>query len=325
MSRTLKRRPVRITLTSLVAALLALSIGASFAYAVKPPKVTASLGDSITRAFNTHPAPAPGCPTFIPPGILDCPKNSWSTGTDPAVNSQYQRIQAIDPGREPVAFNDAVSGARMIHLQGQATAAVSQGADYVTILMGANDACRQTIALQTPTAIFRSQFQAAIDTIRDGLPKAYIQVVSIPDINQLHTLFTSPVPDPNAIIRWSPGVLSATGTCQALLLSPLSSATLEVDRRAAFRAQVIAYNEVLADVCGAVTQNRCKYDGGAGFNASFTTSDVANVTNTGSLGFPIPVFGPGAIPGSTADYFHPSKTGQALIAELSWANTFSFE
>jgi hypothetical protein len=32
------------------------------------------------------------------------PKNSWSTGTNPAVNSQFQRIEAIDPGRDPVAI-----------------------------------------------------------------------------------------------------------------------------------------------------------------------------------------------------------------------------
>ena len=260
MSQSLKRRPFRIAVASMLAALLVLAIGVSSASAVKPPKVMAALGDSITRAFNA-------------PNFGDNPANSWSTGTNPAVNSQFLRIQAIDPGRNPVAFNDAVSGARMEHAQAQAANAVAQGADYVTIEMGGNDACKPTIAQQTPTATYRAQFQAAIDTIATGLPKAYIYVASIPNINTLHTIFTSPVPDPNALTRWS-----AFNVCQALLANPLSTAAADVQRRADFQAQVQAYNQQLAEVCGAY--KRCLYDGGAAYNTAFTTSDVANVTNT---------------------------------------------
>ena len=308
MSRSLKRRPVRITVASLLAALLALSIGVSSALAVKPPKVMAALGDSITRAFNA-------------PNYGDNPSNSWSTGTNPAVNSQFLRIQAIDPGRNPVAFNDAVSGAKMTGIQAQAANAVRQGAEYVTIEMGGNDACTPTIAQQTPTATYRAAFQAALNTITAGLPKAYIFVASVPNINNLYTIFTSP-PDPNALLRWS-----VFNVCQALLANPLSSAAADVQRRADFQAQVQAYNQQLAEVCGAYM--RCLYDGGAAYNLSFTTSDVANVTNTNGLNvFPfnrIPVFGPGAIANSTADYFHPSLVGQAKIAATTWASTYSFE
>jgi hypothetical protein len=49
------------------------------------------------------------------------------------------------------------------------------------------------------------------------------------------------------------------------------------------------------------------------------------VTNTEGLEiFPfnlIPVFGPG-FPNSTADYFHPSLLGQAMLAQVSWESTF---
>ncbi len=308
MSQSLKHRPVRITVASMVAALLVLAIGVSSASAVKPPKTMASLGDSITRAFNA-------------PNFGDNPGNSWSTGDNPAVNSQFLRIQAIDPGRNPVAFNDAVSGARMEHLQAQAANAVSQGADYVTIEMGGNDACKPTIAQQTPTATYRAQFEAGIDTITSGLPKAWIFVASVPNINNLHTVFTTPAPDPNALTRWS-----AFGVCQALLANPLSTAPADVQRRADFQAQVIAYNDVLADVC--TPAKRCLYDGGAAYNTSFTRSDVSNVTNTTGLNaFPfnvLPIFGPGNA-NSTADYFHPSLAGQAKIADVTWASTYSFD
>jgi lysophospholipase L1-like esterase len=310
--------PLRHILIAAAALFVVLALLATPASAVSPPKVTAALGDSITRAFNTEINP-PTCPTFSPAGLLDCPKNSWSTGTNPAVNSQFQRIQAIDPGRNPVAFNDSRSGARAVDLLGQAQTAVTQDPDYVTVLIGANDACRSTIAQQTPTATFRSQVQSALDTLVNGDPKVYIQVVSIPDINLLRTIFTNP-PDPNALTRWS-----AFNVCQALLANPLSNDQADVDRRAAFRAQVVDYNAALADVCA--QYKRCLFDGNAGFNTTFSAADVATVTNTGGLNiFPfnvIPVIGPGNA-NSTADYFHPSLQGQAKIANVTWASTFSF-
>jgi lysophospholipase L1-like esterase len=292
---------------------------ASPASAVSPPKVTAALGDSITRAFNTEINP-PTCPTFSPAGFLDCPKNSWSTGTNPAVNSQFQRIQAIDPSRNPVAFNDARSGARAVDLLGQAQTAATQDPDYVTVLIGGNDACRPTIAQQTPTATFRSQVQAALDALVNADPKVYMQVVSIPNTNLLREIFTNP-PDLNALTRWS-----LFNVCQALLANPLSSAQADVDRRAAFRAQVVDYNAALSGVCAQF--KRCLFDGNAGFNTTFSAADVATVTNTGGLdAFPfnvIPIFGSGNA-NSTADYFHPSLQGQAKIANVTWSSTFPFQ
>jgi lysophospholipase L1-like esterase len=284
----------------------------------------AALGDSITRGYNSAGTEfTPGtCPMLRGGNAfdLDCPTNSWSTGTNPAVNSQFQRVQAIDPGRDPVAFNDAVSGARASGLLGQAQNAATHDADYVTVEIGANDACRSSISDQTPTATFRSQVAAALDALVSADPKVYIQVLSIPDVNQLHAIFTSP-PNPDALLRWS-----AFGTCQALLANPLSTAQPDVDRRAAFRAQVIAYNAALADVCAEF--KRCLFDNNAVFNTSFTADEVATVRNTAGLpGLDfwdaVPVIDPSGFAGSTADYFHPSLLGQARIAAGSWDATFS--
>jgi lysophospholipase L1-like esterase len=300
---------LRRIVTAVTTLLATLALLAAPASAVQPPKVMAALGDSITRGFNSD---GPGCPTGP---SLDCTKNSWATGTNPAVDSQFQRIEAIDPGRNPVAYNDAVSGARASGLLGQAKTAASQDPGYVTIEIGANDACASP---QTPTAAFRSQVQAALDHLVEADPKVYIEMLSIPDINQLHTLFTSP-PDQNALTRWS-----VLNVCQGLLANPLSTEQSDVERRAAFRAQVIAYNGALAEVCAEF--KRCLFDHDAVFDSSFTTADVATVTNTGGLNiFPfnvIPVFGPGNA-NSTADYFHPSLQGQAQLAGTSWNATFS--
>jgi lysophospholipase L1-like esterase len=319
--------------TAVATVLAALALWAAPASAIPAPNVMVALGDSITKAFNSD---GPGCPTGP---SLDCPKNSWSTGTNTDVNSQFQRIQAIDPEHDHVAYNYAVSGARVgtpenqrpIDLESQAEkAAAEQDPDYVTIEIGGNDACRSTIADQTPTDEFRAQVKKALkDLVRED-PQVHIQMLSIPDINQLHELFTDPVPgsttlaiDPNAQFRWA-----AFNTCQALLANPRSTDTADVERRVAFQDQVIAYNGALAEVCAKFA--RCLFDNNAVFDIELTTADVANVTNTAALpGDDVfdtfPVFGEGAIPGSTADYFHPSLLGQAGLAEVSWNATFPIE
>ena len=297
----------RLRFAAVIAALLVtLGLLVSSASATKPPKVMAALGDSITRAFNSD---GPGCPTGP---FLDCPMNSWSTGTNPAVDSQYQRLEASNPGRDLVAYNDAISGARAIHLLSQAEEAAAQDADYVTIEIGANDACGST-----PTATFSGQVEVALEALVGADPKAYIQMLSIPDINQLHALFTSP-PDPNALLRWE-----VLNVCQALLAKPLSTEPADVARRAAFREHVMELNQALGDVCAEF--KRCRFDDNAVFNSSFTTADVATVTDTEGLNiFPfnaIPVIGPG-YENSTADYFHPSLQGQRELAQTSWNATF---
>jgi lysophospholipase L1-like esterase len=303
---TVGARP-RVLALATAALLAALALIAAPASATKPPATMAALGDSITRAYNSS---GPGCPSG--PG-LDCPKNSWATGTNPAVNSQLQRLEAMHPG-SVTAFNDAVSGARAVNLLAQATTAAAQDPDYVTVEIGANDACAST---PTPLATFRSQVESALGTLVQGNPKVYIQMASIPDINQLHSLFTNP-PDQNALTRWA-----AFKVCQGLLANPLSTAAADVGRRADFRAGVIAYNGALASACAEF--KRCRYDGNAVFDSTFTRADVATVANTeGVDAFPfnaIPIFGEG-FANSSADYFHPSLQGQAQLAETTWNATF---
>jgi lysophospholipase L1-like esterase len=299
---------LRRTVGALSALLIGFALLAGPAQATKPPRTMAALGDSITRGYNTS---GPGCPTG--PG-LDCPKNSWATGTNPAVDSVRERLDAISP--QPLtAYNDAVSGARAVNLLSQAAVAAAQDPDFVLIEIGANDACAST---PTPTATFRSQVREALETLVAANPQGYVQLMSIPDINQLRTIFTEP-PDQNALTRWH-----LFNVCQGLLANPLSTAPADEARRAAFREQVLAYNAALEEVCGEF--KRCRWDGEAVFGSTFTSADVANVTNTEGLNIPpfnqVPVFGPG-FPNSTADYFHPSISGQAKLAEAAWATTFN--
>jgi len=240
----------------------------------------ASTGDSITRAFNTCTFP-----------FFDCPSNSFSTGTSSAVNSLYRRILAANPaisGRNP---NDAVSGAEMVDLQAQVQRAVGQAVEYVTILMGANDACASSEAGMTPVATYRSQFSGALATLSAGLPSARIYVVSVPDLYRLWQIYRDSFA---ARTTWS-----LLGICQSMLARPGSTAQADEDRRLRVRQRVIDYNAQLAAVCA--TYVHCRFDGNAAFNADFVRSDV-----------------------STRDYFHPSVAGQAKAAAVTWAAGFDF-
>lgn len=299
---------LRRTVVALFALLISFALLAGPAQATKVPRVMAALGDSITRAYNTT---GNGCPTG--PG-LDCPKNSWATGTNPAVDSFRERLDAISP--QPLtAYNDAVSGARAVNLLAQAEVAASQDPDFVLIEIGANDACAST---PTPTATFREQVREALQVVVSANKQVYIQLMSIPDINNLRTIFTEP-PDQNALLRWE-----LFHVCQGLLANPTSIEPADEARREAFREQVMAYNQALAEVCAEF--KRCLWDEEAVFDSEFTTADVANVQNTGGLPIKpfteVPVFGPGN-PNSTADYFHPSVSGQAKLAEAAWSTTFN--
>jgi lysophospholipase L1-like esterase len=281
---------LRRTVVALSALLISFALLAGPAQATKVPRVMAALGDSITRGFNTS---GPGCPTGP---SLDCPQNSWATGTNPAVDSVRERLDAISP--QPLtAYNDAVSGARVKNLVEQATVAAAQDPDFVLIEIGANDACA-TNPGPTPTATFRAQVREALQVLVSTNKQVYIQLMSIPDINNLRTIFTEP-PDPNALARWE-----AFQVCQGLLAKPLSTDPADEARREAFRAQVIAYNESLEEVCAEF--KRCIWDEYTVFNEGFTTADVATVANT-----------------PTADYFHPSVSGQAKLAEAAWSTTFN--
>src|SRR5688500_14883985 len=135
-------RPAVLGLVAALAAALAVSAPAA---APPVPSSMSSLGDSITRGFNA-------CGWYV-----DCTSRSWSTGG--SVNSHYTRIRALQPAITGRNFNDARTGARMADLNGQAQTAVARGVQYVTILVGANDACRSTEGSMTPVTPFETQFR----------------------------------------------------------------------------------------------------------------------------------------------------------------------
>ncbi|WP_433242759.1 GDSL-type esterase/lipase family protein [Streptosporangium sp. CA-135522] len=240
------------------------------------PRAMASMGDSITRGFNA-------CGFY-----LDCPSRSWSTGTDSGVNSHYRRLLADNPSL--VAHNDARSGAKIADMAGQAQQAVSQGVDYVTILIGANDACTSSEATMTSVADFEARFRTAMHTLTAGLPGAEIFVASIPDVKRLWEVGKG---SSSARATWS-----TLGICQSMLARASSTDQADADRRDRVRRRVADFNAVLAGVCA--EQLTCRYDGGAVFGYPFALSQL-----------------------SRWDYFHPNASGQQLLAEVTYTAAFA--
>ncbi|MCC8338287.1 SGNH/GDSL hydrolase family protein [Streptomyces sp. R1] len=235
------------------------------------PGSVAAVGDSITRGFDA-------CAV-----LSDCPEVSWATGSSAKVDSLAVRLLGKADAAEH-SWNYAVTGARMEDLTAQVTRAAERKPELVAVMAGANDACRSTTSAMTPVADFRAQFEEAMATLREKLPKAQVYVSSIPDLKRL----------------WSQGRTNALGKqvwklglCPSMLGDADSTDAAATLRRNTVRDRVEDYNEVLREVCA--KDRRCRTDDGAVHAYRFGTDQLSHW-----------------------DWFHPSVDGQARLAEIAY-------
>lgn len=253
-------------------------VSASAASAAPPPAQIvrmAALGDSITQAAMT-------CSS-----LTSCPANSWATGSSTTVNSHFLRLRALG-ATGLAAFNFAKAGATSFALKGQADAAAVQSVQYVTIEIGANDACTRTVGAMTPTATFKANVTAALTALAASPGSPEIFVASIPSLQRLYELNRTSL---SARLAWT-----LLQTCQSMLANPSSTAAADVQRRAAVQQRVNEYNAALSEACAATV--KCRFDGMTVAGYAFARSDV-----------------------STRDYFHPSLSGQATLSSITWPKT----
>ena len=251
----------------------------------------------------------------------------WSTGYNggDSVNAFNERFEATTPldyyennaSRDPV-FNHAVSGAVMADFVTQAQNVItataqtpSSDAGAVTVMLGNNDACADSLAEMTDPALFEAQYRAGLDvlaassTTRD----AQIHVSSIPAI---YWLWNAKRSDFFCRVFIWPFV-----PCQNLLDNPsddCASSTSREDpdndyagdgsdclRRKQFHRIIRDdYNPVLRHV---LEEYRAS---GALPNARYT--DIYDVRFDSTHV-------------NDGDCFHPSTTGHALLADTEWCRT----
>lgn len=212
--------------------------------------------------------------------LSDCPEASWVTGTDPNVDSLARRLLA-DPKNNTA--NHAASGATVSALPAQAAKAVADRPELVTILMGANDACAESPAAMTSTQQFEKYVNQSVRTLREELPKVQLFVVSIPDLERLWQIGKG---EKAAQDVWNLGI------CQSMLRDPASMSATDKDRRAQVSERVSEYNTVLRDVCA--SDKLCRHDNGVVHDYPFAQAEL-----------------------SDWDWFHPSKSGQKVLARLA--------
>ncbi len=237
----------------------------------RTPRSLAAVGDSITTGYDA-------CRV-----LSDCPKVSWATGTDPEVDSLAVRLLG-KAGADGRSWNHAVSGSRMADLPAQMEKAAAHRPELVTVMAGANDACRRTTGAMTSVAAFRASFEEAMEVLREGAPKAQVYVASVPDLKRL---WSEGRRNPLGKQVWQLGI------CPSMLADPDALDAAATERRDTVRDRVEAYNTVLEEVCA--KDRRCRFDGGAVFEYRFGTGEL-----------------------STWDWFHPSVKGQARLAEIAY-------
>lgn len=278
---TATRKPAARAAAGLTAAALALvgAVGAAAPVAAAPalPTSIVSLGDSITRGFNA-------CGFYV-----DCTRRSWSTGDDEDVSSHRVRLRGIGAQLGGQA-NLARSGARVDALAAQAAAAVERSPQYVTIEVGANDACRGSEAAMTPVARYRDHLDAGLAVLRAGAPGARVFLASIPDLKRLWETGHD-----KRLARWA---WAKFDVCPSMLDDAGSDDPEDAARRDRVRDRVIAYNAQLAEACAAYGPN-CVFDDNAVFRTRFSLDQV-----------------------SKWDYFHPNTSGQRLLADVTWSAGF---
>jgi lysophospholipase L1-like esterase len=234
----------------------------------------AALGDSITTGFNAD-------------GVLDQRHLSWSTGGDlrRRVKSHVFWIKEFYPGIQIKAMNLARAGATMVELRQQAEHLIKNGgADYITILMGANDLCGMTqenFLQRLETA--RQDIEAAISMLLQSNSATKVLVSAIPNMLRLYEIGKE---------RGCQSTWQTLGICPNLL-----GADRTPDDRWAFHEHWLAFNNMLQE-----STDR--------FSDSVVFSDdVIDV-----------LFERSSI--SWIDCFHPSILGQNVISEVTWNQGF---
>ncbi|GAA2595726.1 SGNH/GDSL hydrolase family protein [Streptomyces axinellae] len=235
----------------------------------RTPSSIAAVGDSITRGFDA-------CSL-----LADCTKVSWATGSDDEVNSLAGRLLSDPRGK---SWNYAVSGAVAADLPAQMRKASRVRPGMVTVMSGANDACRPSAEQMTSVKDFRADIREGLRVLRAESPKTQVYVSSVPDLRRL---WQQGRKNPIGERIWGLGI------CQSMLKDPQSMNQAAQERRQQVYDRVVDYNSVLKEECA--KDLRCRYDNGAVFRYRFTAAELSNW-----------------------DWFHPSKEGQRSLAEMAY-------
>jgi hypothetical protein len=161
--------------------------------------------------------------------------DSWATGTNRTVDSQYLRILVHNPAIRGHAYNlaeaQAGTGPEMSDLAFQAAGAIARHVDYIEIALGENDACRGT-----PITLFAREFEAGLTHLTRALPNAHVFLLSIENVaNQWRAINADPT---------GHSALTSGSTLDCSLGSGATQSQLTT-----VATKIAAYNDILRKIC----------------------------------------------------------------------------
>jgi hypothetical protein len=221
-----------------------------------------ALGHSALTGENSDPQ-YPGVPAL---------QNSWATGTNPKVDSIYQRLAAVDPTVRGHAVNAAVGGAMADALVGQATQALSVEPNprlVIIEIIGTDVRCDGRDSSNYPP--FGGQVKAALDLIARKAPHTTILLMSQPG---------RPLPNSKALVG-TPGAQAQSGSGMCSPFGP--DLKLDMKHITTLTGIIEGYESELAKVCATVPE--CHTDNGRATHfqarASYYSSDGEHLNVTG--------------------------------------------
>jgi lysophospholipase L1-like esterase len=213
--------------------------------------------------------------------VTDFTENSWATGTNPEVDSVYQRIVALNPAAEGNAANFAIDGSTVDSLvdQEKEAAAVKPTPDLVIIQSIDNDIqCDGTDPQNFGP--YRRKLTGVMDTLTRDLPHADVFFVSqwatVKEYDRVAALI-------------DPSHISGTGPCDPI---DLETRKLDPKHEAYLQHLVDRYWGIVTAVCAQYPL--CRTDHGAMKKMRLQKRDLGD------------------------DLDHLSVAGHAKMAALAW-------
>ena len=249
----------------------------------------------------------------------------WSTGydVDDTLYSLNERFENAAPDfyQENNAtmddkYNQAVSGAKMSDFVSQANSIVTEaeqmgGAGMVTILLGNNDVCSDSLAEMTDPDLFETQFEAGLDALAGSnyTKNAVIHVSGIPAI---YWLWAAKKDALNCRIIWWLG-----NVCQSLLQNPVDDCASDESRDDPDNTYAgdgpnclrrKEFHRLIREVYNPIIKNKTEEYRDSGFLPNAYYIDLYDVKFNSSHA-------------NDGDCFHPSIEGHKLLADEEWCKS----
>lgn len=199
-------------------------------------------------------------------------------------------------------YNVAVSGAESQDIEDQVESMRDwayerlgrRAPDYVTLLVGANDACGETPEEMTSVTRFQNNVRRNVQRILASDQRTKILISSLPNIEKLRNVAN------NARLRLFPPFTRCQHLWESANLCPTLTMLDSPRDRNAVAARIIEYNDALREVVqqeAAVRGDRIRFARRV-YDVEFTKNHLS------------------------ADCFHPNKYGQQALSDATWSATW---